>query len=155
MQLDKTDQRILEALQKQNQTGMDRLAETVGLSTSATQRRVKRLRDTGVITADVSIVDPAALGRKMTFIVEVTLERESASFFENFKRRMRRAPEVQQCYYVTGEADFVMIITAADMAEYEALTSRLFVGDVNVKRYRTSVVMSRIKVSLAVPITEN
>lgn len=151
--MDKTDCRILDALQKHNQIGMDRLGEMVGLSTSAAQRRVKRLRDSGVIAADVSVVDPAAIGRPMTFIVEVALERESASFFESFKRRMRKAPEVQQCYYVTGEGDFVLIITAADMTEYEAITSRLFLGDANVKRYRTSVVMNRVKVSLALPVT--
>ena len=152
MTIDQTDRRILDALQKHNQVGMDRLGEMVGLSTSAAQRRVKRLRDTGVIAADVSVVEPAALGRQMTFIVEVTLERESANFFESFKRRMRKAPEVQQCYYVTGEGDFVLIITATDMAEYEAITSRLFLGDVNVKHYRTSVVMNRVKVSLALPV---
>jgi Lrp/AsnC family leucine-responsive transcriptional regulator len=152
MTLDQTDRRILDVLQKHNQIGMDRLGAMVGLSTSAAQRRVKRLRATGIIAADVSVVDPGALGRQMTFIVAVTLERESATVFATFKRRMRKAPEVQQCYYVTGEGDFVLIVTASDMAEYEAITSRLFLGDVNVKRYRTSVVMSRVKVSLALPV---
>lgn len=151
--LDDIDCRILQTLQANNLLGMDRLGEIVGLSASAAQRRVKRLRDEGVIAADVSVVDPAALGRAMTFIVEVTLERENTAVFEAFKRRMREVPEVQQCYYVTGEGDFVLIITAADMAEYEALTARLFISDGNIKRYRTSVVMNRIKVSLALPTT--
>jgi Lrp/AsnC family transcriptional regulator, leucine-responsive regulatory protein len=119
MTIDQIDRRILDALQKHNQVGMDRLGAMVGLSTSAAQRRVKRLRDTGVIAADVSVVDPGALGRQMTFIVEVTLERESANVFATFKRRMRKAPEVQQCYYVTGEGDFALIVTASDMAELE------------------------------------
>lgn len=151
--LDDIDRRILQTLQANNLLGMDGLGEIVGLSASAAQRRVKRLRDEGVIAADVSVVDPAALGRAMTFIVEVTLERENTAVFEAFKRRMREVPEVQQCYYVTGEGDFVLIITAADMAEYEALTARLFISDGNIKRYRTSVVMNRIKVSLALPTT--
>jgi Lrp/AsnC family transcriptional regulator, leucine-responsive regulatory protein len=154
MNLDKIDRRILEVLQANNLIGMDRLGELVGLSTSAAQRRVRRLRDEGVITADISIVDPDAIGRHMTFVVEVTLERENAEVFEAFKRRAREAQEVQQCYYVTGDGDFVLIITAADMAEYEAISARLFMDDANIRRYRTSVVMSRIKVSLALPVPD-
>jgi DNA-binding Lrp family transcriptional regulator len=152
MDLDEFDRRILASLQNDNQVAMDRLGELVGLSASAVQRRVKALRKAGIIQADVSVVDPGAIGRHMTFIVEVTLERENAALFETFKRQMRTAPEVQQCYYVTGEGDFVLIITAADMAEYEAITQRLFMADSNVRRYRTSVVMSRVKTSLALPV---
>jgi Lrp/AsnC family transcriptional regulator, leucine-responsive regulatory protein len=150
--MDAKDRRILELLQANALLGMDRLGEMVGLSTSAAQRRVKRLRDDGIITADVSIVDPDMVGRHMTFVVEVTLEREKVALFETFKRQMREAPEVQQCYYVTGEGDFILVITAADMAEYEAITTRLFLEDANVRRYRTNVVMNRVKVSLALPI---
>jgi Lrp/AsnC family leucine-responsive transcriptional regulator len=150
--MDDIDRQILEALQRDNQAGMDRLGESVGLSASAAQRRVKRLRADGVITADVSVVNPEAIGRRMSFIVQVTLARESASIFESFKRRMGDAPEVQQCYYVTGDEDFVLVITAVDMAEYENIATRLFLGDANVARYRTSVVMTRVKTSLAVPV---
>lgn len=152
--LDGIDRKILEKLQTSNVVGMDRLGAMVGLSASAAQRRIKRLRDDGITSADVSVVDPAAIGRHMIFIVEVTLERENAAVFEAFKRRMREAPEVQQCYYVTGDGDFILILTAADMAEYEAITARLFMDDANVRRYRTSVVMSRIKASLAVPVSD-
>jgi Lrp/AsnC family leucine-responsive transcriptional regulator len=153
--MDNFDRRILEALQANNLTPAERLAETVGLSPSAVQRRVNRLRASGVIAADVSIVDPAVAGRPMTFIVEVSLERESAEAFEAFRRAMRAAPEVQQCYYVTGEGDFVLIITARDMNDYEQLTRRLFIEDSSIRRFRTSVVMRRVKASLAVPIEED
>jgi Lrp/AsnC family transcriptional regulator, leucine-responsive regulatory protein len=152
--MDDIDRQILEALQKDNQIGMDRLGDAVGLSASAAQRRVKRLRADDVITGDISVVEPASVGRRMTFIVEVTLIRENATIFEAFKRRMRDAPEVQQCYYVTGDEDFVLIVTAADMTEYESIATRLFLGDANVARYRTSVVMNRVKVSLAVPVLQ-
>jgi DNA-binding Lrp family transcriptional regulator len=59
---------------------------------------------------------------------------------------------VQQCYYVTGEADFVLVIVIPTMAAYEALTRRLFFGNTNVKRFRTFVAMDRVKVGLSVPL---
>lgn len=105
-----------------------------------------------MIAADVSIVDPNAAGRHMTFIAEVTMERENFILFDQFRRRMREAPEVQQCYYVTGEGDFVLVLTARDMADYEDLSRRLFMEDSNIRRFRTSVVMNRVKATLAIPL---
>jgi len=150
--LDAFDRSILQALQENNLISADRLGERVGLSASAAQRRVKRLRNDGYIAADVSVLDPRALGQTATFIVEVTLEREGAAQFESFKRRMLAAVEVQQCYYITGEGDFILIITAANLEEYEKIIERLFFDDKNLKRFRTSVVLSRVKASLSLPI---
>ena len=67
----------------------------------------------------------------------------------------RAEPQVQQCYYVTGEADFTLICTAHDMAGFEALTHRLFFDNTNVRKFRTSVVMDRVKVGLSVPVGED
>ncbi|TGR95743.1 Lrp/AsnC family transcriptional regulator, partial [Mesorhizobium sp. M2E.F.Ca.ET.209.01.1.1] len=61
-------------------------------------------------------------------------------------------PQVQQCYYVTGEADFILVVTVATMADYETLTRRLFFANNNVKRFRTFVAMDRVKVGLEVPV---
>jgi DNA-binding Lrp family transcriptional regulator len=101
-ELDSFDRAILAALQENNLISADRLGERVGLSASAAQRRVKRLRSSGIVAADVAVLDPRAMGQGATFIVEVTLEREGAAQFESFKRRMLAAEEVQQCYYITG-----------------------------------------------------
>lgn len=150
--LDSYDRAILATLQENNLISADRLGERVGLSPSAAQRRVKRLRTSGVITADVAILNPKALGQTATFIVEVALEREGAAQFGAFKQRMLAAPEVQQCYYITGDSDFVLIITAQGLDEYEKIIERLFFDDKNMKRFRTSVVLSRVKTSLAFPV---
>ena len=69
------------------------------------------------------------------------------------KKRLREAPEIQQCYNVTGDADLLLIITARDVEDYEDISRRLFSADASVRRYRTSVVMDRVKASLAVPVT--
>lgn len=150
--LDDFDRKILIELQQSNLTSAQLLGAKVGLSASAVQRRMKRLREGKVINADVSVLEPEAVGRPVKVVVEVSLERESLELFEAFKRRVRDTPEVQQCYYVTGEGDFVLIITAADMSDYQRISERLFRENRNVKHFRTSVVLSSVKTSLAVPV---
>lgn len=150
MPLDTSDKIILNTLQENARTGLEALADKAGLSTASTQRRLKRLRDTGVITSEVAIIDPAKVGQTMSFVVMVELERERRDQIDAFTKRAASEPQVQQCYYVTGEADFCLICTASDMADFEALTQRLFFEDANVRRFRTSVVMGRKKVGMNV-----
>ena len=121
MELDDFDRRLLDALQEDNRRTGEELATLVGLSPAACLRRAQRLREERVIERDVAILAPQALGRRLTVVVLVTLEREGPDFVDSFKRAMRAAPEVMQCYYVTGAADFVLVLTADDMVDYEDL----------------------------------
>lgn len=150
--LDDFDRRILAILQADNMTPQRTIGEAVNLSAPAVQRRIRRLTEAGVIRANVAVLDPAAVGKSITIFVEVEVFSETAAQIENAKQEFARTPEIQQCYYVTGDADFVLVVVVSDMAEYEALTRRLFFGNNNVKRFRTSVAMDRVKVGLAVPL---
>ncbi|MDM9623117.1 Lrp/AsnC family transcriptional regulator [Rhizobium sp. S96] len=150
--LDDFDRQILAILQKDNLTPQRKIGEAVNLSAPAVQRRIKRMTETGVIQANVAIVDPAALGHPITIFVEVEVISETAEQIENAKREFAAIPEIQLCYYVTGEADFVLVITVPSMTAYEALTRRLFLGNNNVKKFRTFVAMDRIKAGLEVPV---
>lgn len=149
--LDAKDRRLLDLLQQDARRSLDSLAGEVALSAPAVQRRIRRLRDGGVITGDVALVEPAAVGLPMTFIVLVELERERADQVDAFRRKAAAEDRVQQCYYVTGEADFVLVAVAESMDDFEALTRRLFFDDPNVRRFRTSVAMGTVIRSLAVP----
>jgi len=151
-QLDAFDRKILDILQRDNTTPQRTIGEAVNLSAPAVQRRIKRMTEEGVIRANVAVIDPAAVGQAITIFVEVEVISETAEQIEQAKREFAAAPEIQQCYYVTGEADFVLVIIVSSMADYEALTRRLFFGNNNVKRFRTFVAMDRIKVGLSVPI---
>ena len=148
--LDAADRAILAALQSDARVPLDRLGDATGLSAATAQRRVRRLRKAGVIARETAILDPGALGWAMTFLVLVEMERERLDVLDAFRRRMRAEPQVQQCYYITGEADFALVCLARDMADYETLTRRLFFADAEVRRFRTSVVMDRTKVGLEV-----
>jgi DNA-binding Lrp family transcriptional regulator len=128
------------------------IGEAVNLSAPAVQRRIKKMTEAGVIKANVAIVDPAALGHPITIFVEVEVISETAEQIESAKREFAATPEIQQCYYVTGEADFILVVVVPSMKEYESLTRRLFFGNNNVKRFRTFVAMDRIKAGLEVPV---
>jgi len=150
MKIDKADIAILNTLQENARTSLEQLAHLTGLSSASVQRRLKALRDSGFILREIAVVDPVKLGQKMSFVILVELERERPEQIDVFVRRASIEPQVQQCYYVTGEADFCLICTASDMEDFEELTHRLFFEDTNVRRFRTSVVMGRKKVGLNV-----
>lgn len=150
--MDEFDARLLNLMQENNRLTAEKLSELVGLSPAACQKRLKRLRENGTIARDISVLSPEAVGRKLTLIVEVTMERERPEVLDQFKRTMRAAPHVMQCYYVTGNADFIVILTARDMKEYEEFTRRYFFQNSNVQRFQTNVVMDDVKVGLNIPV---
>ncbi|MEH6823948.1 MAG: Lrp/AsnC family transcriptional regulator [Motiliproteus sp.] len=152
--IDNFDRNILEIVQQSNRTTSDQIAEQVGLSPAAVQRRLKRMREQNIIQADVSVVNPKTIGRAVTLVVQVSLERERADLMDAFKKEMKNNKAVQQCYYVTGSSDFILIITAVDMEGYERFTREAFFDNANVRSFQTNVVMDTVKVGLTVP-TDN
>lgn len=150
-ELDDLDRRLLKELQVNNQMPMSELADIVHSSPATCIRRIKRMRDAGIIIADVSIVNPDALGRTMTVIVEVIIERERADLIEAFKRSVLKADQITHCYYVTGDADFVLFIHVANMDEYDQIISKLFHDNANIKQFKTLVAIRRVKQSTGYP----
>ncbi len=124
----------------------------VHLSPPAVQRRIARLQKDGTIRRTVALVDPVAVGLPITVLVEVTLTDDRSATVSATKAFFRDAPEVQQCYCVTGSAGFVLILLVPSMEEYEARTARLFADNEMVRSYRTVVVLDRVKVGTDAPI---
>ncbi len=150
--MDEFDRKILNQVQKNSRLTAEQLSQEVGLSPSACHRRLTKLRNIGVIERNISVVSPETVGRQLMMIVEITLEREHPNVLIDFKRLIKATPEVMQCYYVTGEVDFVLILTARDMKHYEEFSQQYFFGNPDIRRFHTMVVMDRIKQGLAVPI---
>lgn len=150
--LDAFDLAILRILQADNTTPQRAIGEAVNLSAPAVQRRIRRLEESGVIEANVAVVNPARVGCPITIFVEVEVISETADLLDAAKRDFAALPEVQQCYYVTGEVDFMLVVVVPSMEAYEAFTRRAFFGNHNVKRFRTFVSMDRVKVGLSVPL---
>ncbi|MBB4686951.1 Lrp/AsnC family transcriptional regulator [Amycolatopsis jiangsuensis] len=150
--LDQLDLAILACLQADARTIAEVIGAKVGLSAAAVQRRIKRLRETGVIEKEVAVLSPAALGLDMTFVVMVEMERETLGVLDVFRRQVVAEGCVQQCYYVTGAADFALVVTCPDMAAFEAFSRRMFVDNPDVRHFTTSVAMDRVKVGLTLPL---
>ncbi|THD72603.1 Lrp/AsnC family transcriptional regulator [Thalassobius vesicularis] len=150
--MDRFDAQILDAIQRNARLTAEALSPLVGLSPDACRKRLARLRASGVIEAEIAVLDPTRIGRGLMLIVEVSLQNERKTDLDAFKARMTDTPEVMQCYYVTGNADFILLISARDMADYESFTRRHFFSQDNVVRFRTSAVMERVKTGFAMPV---
>lgn len=149
---DEFDLKILRLVQYDNLMPQREISDRVGLSAPAVARRLQRLRSNGTIRKDISVVDESALGRPLTIVVEVTTENERLDLLDEMKRRFAMCPQVQQCYYVTGETDFILIMNARDMDEYTSLTRELFFEGGNVKSFRTCVSMEKVKACGPIPL---
>ena len=145
MNLDRKDQKILEIVQSNNLTPHREIADRVGLSTAAVTRRLGRLRKQGYIKADVSVLNQKLLNRSLVIISQVVADSEKLEERDAMRDAFMRCPQIQQCHYVTGEADFILIFNVADMGEYESLTRELFFSSGNVKRFTTFVSMETVK----------
>ena len=150
--LDRLDRKILGILQQDSHTTSNAMGEAVGLSATACQRRINRMRRDGTIEREVAILSPKKTGRPMLMVVEVTLTRGDSKLIDRFKASARRRDEVMQCFYVTGRADFVLLISMTDMEEYEAFTKEMFFDNPDVQSFETSTVMDRVKTGLAIPV---
>jgi Lrp/AsnC family transcriptional regulator, leucine-responsive regulatory protein len=150
--IDSIDRILLDDLQRDARVKMETLAEKVGLSASAVQRRIARLREAGVIAGECVVLDPKAAGSPVTVIVELMLERERSALTDGLKRWLVAAEEVQSAWGVTGETDFVLVVTAPDLESYEQFARRMMDDNEVVREFRTSIALNRLKHSLFVPV---
>ncbi len=153
--MDQFDIAILDILQLDSQISQRIIAERVGLSAAAVQRRIKRMRENGTIKGEVTILNPEHFGDPITVLVEVSLENEKIELIDKAKKSFIARPEVQHCYYVTGESDFFLIIVVQSMSEYEKLTRSLFFGNENIKSFRTLIAMEVQKQGFQIPLIVN
>jgi Lrp/AsnC family transcriptional regulator, leucine-responsive regulatory protein len=152
--LDIFDRRLLDLVQRGADVPSEALADRIGLSASAVQKRLKRLRAEGVIISTVALVDATKAGRPGFFIAALEVERGSPEMLARVRRWLAGEEAVQQVYFVTGTSDFILIVTARDVVDYETVMARLLADNPNVKRYTTQVVLDASKRSLAIPVLD-
>ncbi|MGL5235412.1 MAG: Lrp/AsnC family transcriptional regulator [Empedobacter falsenii] len=155
MNLDQFDIQILEILQQDNMTSQRDIGNKIGLSAAAIQRRIKKMREEKVITADISVINPEEVASQILLFVEIELDTDKIEFIDEIKSTFNKTPQIQQCYYVTGEVDFVLIMVVNTMREYESLTRKLFFSNSNIRRFKTFVNMHTVKTGLQIPLPKN
>ena len=147
--LDATDLQILDHLQQDAAITNQALAARVFTSPPTCLRRVKRLKDLGLIERQIAILSAdklaPVLGYGLTAIVEITLDRQDTKSLETFETRVSQDDAVQQCYRVSPGPDFVLIAFARDMPAYLALSQRLFSEDANVRNVKAFFSVKRSK----------
>ena len=143
--LDKVDRKLLNLLQKNNQTPTRTLAEKANVSQPTCLRRLRDLRATGIISADVALVDPFALGYGMLAFVEVSLTDQSDQCMLEFETRMGKEHEVMQCYFVSGDFDYFLVVHVIDMEAYYQFVRRAISGSGNVRHFQSRFPMKRAK----------
>ena len=151
-EFDNLTRKLLSLIQKNNLLTTQEIGVEIGLSASTVQRRLKHLRASKVIEKDISVLSPELVGRRMTVIVELEMERENPNVLRELKSSLSAREEVMQCYWVTGRSDFILVMTFPDMSAFETFCVENFVDNKNVKRFFTSVVISRVKFGLSIPV---
>jgi Lrp/AsnC family leucine-responsive transcriptional regulator len=152
--LDKVDRKLLNLLQKNNQASTSGLADKVHVSQPTCLRRIRELRDDGIISADVAMVDPFALGYGMLAFLEVSLINQSDEHMQEFEARMNKEVEVMQCYFVSGEYDYFLVVHVIDMDAYYQFVRRVISGSGNVKHFHSRFPMKRAKFSTRIAFDE-
>ena len=156
LQLDAIDLHLLARLQVDATLNNQMLAELVHVSPPTCLRRVKRLRDVGLIEREIAVLcaDTLAqvIGHGLTAVVEITLDRQDQGALEAFEQRVAHEDAVQQCYRVSPGPDFCLVVHAADMPDYLALTQRLFTADASVRNVKTFFSIKRSKFGARLPL---
>lgn len=150
--LDRIDRKLLQLVQENARLPAEKIGAAIGLSPSAVQRRLARLRDSGVITAEIAVLDAKAAGFPLTMIVDIEVERERPELLAAFKRWIAREGAIQEAWYVTGDSDFVLVVAARDVEDYDALMQRLVSENPNIRRFRTRVTLGTLKRGATVPL---
>ena len=154
--LDALDLLILNQLQSDASASNQTLARRVHISAATCLRRVKRLRDAGLIERQVALLDADRIaqhvGHGLTAIVEITLDRQGDEAAVAFEQRIAPDSAVQQCYRVSPGPDFVLIVHASDMPGYLALAQRLFTSDANVRNVKAFFSLKRSKFDPKLPL---
>jgi len=154
-QLDSFDRKLLDRVQRNADLSAEAIGQDIGLSGSAVLRRLKRLKAAGIIQANVALVDPAKVGRPTFFIVALEIERERPELMSRLRRWLGNEDQVQQVFYVTGSADFILVVTAPDVDSYDGLMTRLMADNPNVRRFTTNVALGVSKRGIFVPVTSS
>jgi Lrp/AsnC family leucine-responsive transcriptional regulator len=150
--LDRHDRLIAHELQRDGRLSNVELARRIGLSESATLRRVRALEDAGLIERYVAQLDPGRAGFPTSVFVTITLQRQEQSDLQAFEEAVQGIPEVMECYLMTGVADYLLRVVCRDAADFERLHSRYLTRLPGVARVQSSFTLRVVRCTAALPV---
>ena len=152
IQLDEVDRLLLASLQEDARITNTELARRVELSPPGLQKRLKKLEESGVIEQYVTLINREALGFDMLCFVQVTLQRHEPTAVSNFREAVKHMPEVQECYHLTGEYDYLLKVVLRNRRHLEQFLLETLTPVPGMDKIRTSLVLNELKMTTAVPL---
>lgn len=150
--IDQTDFKILRALQENAGLSNVALADIVGLSPSPCLRRVKALETSGVLMGRAAIINAAAIGLPVSVFLQVTLERQTEANLEAFETAVANAPEVMECYLMTGDADYLLRVVSPDLDAFHRFLMDRLTSLPSVANIKSSFALRQVKYGFSLPI---
>ncbi len=150
--LDKIDLKILKILQENAKITNLHLSSEVGLSPAPTLERVKKLENAKIIKGYYTEVNEEALGVGIKAIIQITLTRQIENAIANFKKEINKIPEIMECYQVTGNADYILIVMLKDIRDFESLISQRLSKMEEIGQMQTMVILAKLKDSKVLPL---
>jgi DNA-binding Lrp family transcriptional regulator len=154
VKLDRTDMKILAALQEDARLSSAELAERVSLTTSPCWRRVKRLEDEGVIRGYQARLDSGKLGYQVMAFVLISLEMKDTVNVQAFERAARAVPQVLSCHRISGRYDHQLTVVAQDLVAYGVFAETHINGLPGIKEIYTSFVLHEVKAPVNPPLPQ-
>ena len=152
--LDAIDRRILRLLQHDSAVANQALADAVGLSPPACLKRVRRLRDSGVIRRSAALLAPEALGYPLLTVVRIKLDRPREKTMRGFEARMRELPRVAQCLTVAGDIDYIIVVRSKDVAHYQDFARHFLATAPGIRSYTSEIVLEVTKWTTELPVED-
>ncbi len=152
MELDSTDRRILEVLQRSGRMSNADLSEQIHLSPSACHRRVSRLESEGYIRNYVALLDPRMVGRQTTVFVEITLSGQADEVLDAFEKAVARVPDVLECHLMAGTADYLLKVVALDTEDFARIHRRSLATLPGVAQMQSSFALRTVRQTTALPV---
>ncbi|ERM01316.1 AsnC family transcriptional regulator [Brucella intermedia 229E] len=151
MKLDEIDKRILRVLQRDGRIANNDLAREVGLSPSPCLRRVKLLEEAGVIDRYVAVLNPAKVGKGLTFFTRIRLDQQDEETLQTFAKEILKLPQVLECYFMLGDYDAMIRVVAADIEDYRRFQSEYLSRIKGVQNLKTDVPSQTVKQTSEMP----
>ena len=152
MNLSNIDKKILRELQKDGRITFSELAKRVGLSTSPCLERVRKMEREGIIEGYTTLLNPKFLDAGLIVFVQIRLTRTSQDIFERFKAAAINLEEVQECYLISGNFDYLIKARVSDMDSYRKFLGTTLLKLPDVQESTSYVVMELVKETLNLPM---
>lgn len=152
LRIDAKDRQIVRALQQDGRLSNIDLAARVNLSPSPCLRRVRLLEEAGIICGYTAVVDPKAVGLRVTAFIRIALARHDREVVARFEAQVREIDEILDCYLLTGEADYLLCVMVPDLDAYEDFVRTRLHGVPGITSITTNLVYGTVKTSRVMPV---